>query len=289
VRAPVQQTDEHLSHYATADGTESLATVVLGLLEDVVADAIAVGASPASSVRGARRYGWRVAIRVVVAEDSLLVREGLRQLLAASPRVELVAACGDLDELLEAIERGRPDVVLTDIRMPPTNAEEGIQLAAQLRESHPSTGVVVLSQYSDPTYVLSLLEAGSDRRGYLLKDRVHASGQLVSAIDTVARGGSVIDPKIVEILVAAKGRAQRSPLSELTPREREVLAQIAEGKSNTAIAESLVLTRRAVEKHINSIFLKLGLASAMDTSKRVKATLLFLAETDGDPPDGAES
>jgi DNA-binding NarL/FixJ family response regulator len=143
---------------------------------------------------------------------------------------------------------------------------------------------LVLSQYSDPTYVLSLLEAGSDRRGYLLKDRVHDRRQLVSAIDTVARGGSVIDPKIVEVLVAAKARADRSPLSELTPREREVLAQIAEGKSNTAIAESLVLTKRAVEKHINSIFMKLGLASAMDTSKRVKATLLFLAETDGDPP-----
>jgi DNA-binding NarL/FixJ family response regulator len=230
-----------------------------------------------------------VAVRVVVAEDSLLVREGLRQLLATSPSVEVVAACGDLDALLEAIERERPDVVLTDIRMPPTNTEEGIRLAARLRESHPGTGVVVLSQYSDPTYVLSLLEAGSDRRGYLLKDRVHDRGQLVSAIDTVARGGSVIDPKIVEVLVAAKGRAERSPLSELTPREREVLAQIAGGKSNTAISESLVLTKRAVEKHINSIFLKLGLASAMDTSKRVKATLLFLAETDEGRPDEAQS
>jgi DNA-binding NarL/FixJ family response regulator len=150
-------------------------------------------------------------------------------------------------------------------------------------------GVVVLSQYSDPTYVLSLLEGGSDRRGYLLKDRVHDRGQLISAIDTVARGGSVIDPKIVEVLVTAKGRAERSPLSELTPRERDVLGQIAQGKSNTAIAEALVLTKRAVEKHINSIFLKLGLASAMETSKRVKATLLFLAESDEDPPDEAES
>jgi DNA-binding NarL/FixJ family response regulator len=226
-------------------------------------------------------YGSRVAVRVVIAEDSLLVREGLRQLLATSPSVDVVAACGDLDALHGAIERERPDVVLTDIRMPPTNTEEGIRLATRLRETHPGMGVVVLSQYSDPTYVLSLLEAGSDRRGYLLKDRIHDRGQLVSAIDAVARGGSVIDPKIVEVLVAAKGRAERSPLSELTPREREVLAQIAEGKSNTAIADSLVLTKRAVEKHINSIFLKLGLAFAKDASKRVKATLLFLAETDG--------
>jgi DNA-binding NarL/FixJ family response regulator len=168
----------------------------------------------------------------------------------------VVAACGDLDGLLEAIERERPDVVLTDIRMPPMNTEGGIRLAAQLRESHPGIGVVVLSHYADPTYVLSLLEAGSDRRGYL-KDRVRDRGQLVSAIDMVARGGSVIDPKIVEVLVAAKGCAERSPLSQLTPREREVLAQIAEGKSNNAIAESLVLTKRAVEKQINSIFLKL--------------------------------
>jgi DNA-binding NarL/FixJ family response regulator len=230
-----------------------------------------------------------VAVRVVIAEDSFLVRQGLQQLLAASPSVEVVATCGDLEALLEAIERERPDVVLTDIRMPPTHTEEGIRLAARLRDSHPETGVVVLSQYSDPTYVLSLLEAGSDRRGYLLKDRVHDRGQLVSAIDTVARGGSVIDPKIVEVLVTAKARADRSPLSVLTPREREVLAQIAEGKSNTAIAESLVLTKRAVEKHINSIFMKLGLASAMETSKRVKATLLFLAETDADPPAEPES
>jgi DNA-binding NarL/FixJ family response regulator len=141
-------------------------------------------------------------------------------------------------------------------------------------------GVVVLSQYADPTYVVSLLESGSDRRGYLLKERVHDRGQLISAIDAVARGGSVIDPKIVEVLVAAKGRAEQSPLTRLTPRERDVLALIAEGRSNTAIAESLVLTKRAVEKHINSIFMKLGLADAEDVSKRVKAALLFLADSE---------
>jgi DNA-binding NarL/FixJ family response regulator len=221
-----------------------------------------------------------MALRVVVGEDSLLVREGLQQLLGASPSVEVAATCGDLDSLRDAIDSQRPDVVLTDIRMPPTNTEEGIALAAGLRESHPGIGVVVLSQYSDPTYVVSLLESGSDRRGYLLKERVHDRGQLISAIDAVAHGGSVIDPKIVEVLVAAKGRAEQSPLARLTPREHDVLALIAEGKSNTAIADSLVLTKRAVEKHINSIFMKLGLADAEDVSKRVKAALLFLSDSE---------
>jgi DNA-binding NarL/FixJ family response regulator len=218
--------------------------------------------------------------RVVIAEDSLIVREGIQRLLESSPSVEVVASAGDVDSLLEAIERERPDVVLTDIRMPPTNSDEGIQVAARLREAHPETGVIVLSQYSEPAYVLRLLESGSDRRGYLLKGRLHDRGELVSAIDRVAQGGSLIDPKIVEVLVAAEARSERSRLSELTAREREVLAEIATGKSNAAIAESLVLTKRAVEKHINSIFMKLGLASANDVSKRVKATLLFLAESD---------
>jgi DNA-binding NarL/FixJ family response regulator len=229
----------------------------------------------------------RVALRVVVGEDSLLVREGVAQLLAASPSVELVAACGDFDSLLTAIDQERPDVVLTDIRMPPTKSDEGVRVAARLRETHPEVGVIVLSQYSDPGYVLALLEAGSDRRGYLLKERLHDRGELVSAIGTVARGGSVIDPKVVEVLVAAKARADGSPLAELTGREREVLAEIAEAKSNGAIADSLVLTKRAVEKHINSIFMKLGLAGADDVSKRVKATLLFLAETGAptEPPE----
>ena len=221
-----------------------------------------------------------MAIRVILAEDSLLVREGLQQLLLSSPGIEVTATCSDVDSLLEAVDAHRPDVVLTDIRMPPSGTDEGIRVAARLRESHPEIGVVVLSQYSEPSYVLSLLESGSDRRGYLLKERLHNRGELVSAIDAVARGGSVIDPKIVEVLVAAKARAEQSSLSSLTPREREVLAEMAQGKSNTAIAESLVLTKRAVEKHINSIFMKLGLAGADDVSKRVKATLLFLSESD---------
>jgi DNA-binding NarL/FixJ family response regulator len=220
-----------------------------------------------------------VAVRVVIAEDSLIVREGIQELLASSPTTDVVAACEDVDSLLEAVETHSPDVVLTDIRMPPSRTDEGIQVATDLRESHPGLGVVVLSQYSEPAYVLRLLESGSDRRGYLLKERVHNRGELVSAIDAVAQGGSVIDPKIVEVLVEARARTARSPLSELTSREREVLSEIAEGKSNVAIAESLVLSKRAVEKHINSIFMKLGLAAASDdVSKRVKATLLFLAE-----------
>jgi DNA-binding NarL/FixJ family response regulator len=220
-----------------------------------------------------------VAIRVVVAEDSVIVREGLVQLLAASPSVKVVAAYGDVDAVLAAVERDRPDVVLTDIRMPPSNTDEGIRLAEQLREQRPATGVVVLSQYAEPPYVLALLERGSNRRGYLLKERIHDRGQLVSAIDAVAQGGSVVDPKIVEVLVEGKARASRSPLAELTPREGDVLAEMAAGKSNKAIAESLVLTKRAVEKHVNSIFTKLGLAESVDVSKRVKATLMFLADT----------
>jgi DNA-binding NarL/FixJ family response regulator len=219
-----------------------------------------------------------VAIRVVVAEDNLLVREGLRQLLASAPSVDVVAAYGEVDALLGAVEQDPPDVVLTDIRMPPTNTDEGIRVAEQLRQTCPSTGVVVLSQYAEPQYVLALLKRGSDRRGYLLKERVRDRAQLVSAIDTVARGGSVIDPKIVELLVEAKARIEQSPLSELTPREREVLAELAEGKNNAAIAESLVLTKRAVEKHVNSIFMKLGLAASDSVAKRVKATLMFLSD-----------
>jgi DNA-binding NarL/FixJ family response regulator len=222
-----------------------------------------------------------VSIRVVIAEDNLLVREGIGQLLADAPSVEVVATCGDMMSLLEAVEGERPDVVLTDIRMPPTATDEGIRIAAELRESAPGVGVVVLSQYADPSYVLALLETGSERRAYLLKERLHNRAELVAAIRTVAEGGSVIDPKIVETLVAARARAERSSLSELTPREREVLAEIAQGKSNSAIAESLVLTKRAVEKHINAIFMKLNLAQADDVSKRVKATLIFLSQTDG--------
>jgi DNA-binding NarL/FixJ family response regulator len=224
-----------------------------------------------------------VAIRVVLAEDSLLVRQGLAELLAAADDIEVVASCGDFDSLMEAVAREGPDVVLTDIRMPPGHGDEGVQVAAELRTTSPEIGVVVISQYAEPRYPLLLLESGSDGRAYLLKDHIHDRSQLPSAIRTVAAGGSMIDPKVVEVLVTSKARADRSKLAELTGRELEVLSEIAQGKSNAAIAESLVLTKRAVEKHINSIFLKLGLADADDVSKRVKATLLFLDETDGAP------
>ena len=217
-------------------------------------------------------------IRVVLAEDSFIVREGLSEILATRTGIEVVGAHSDLEALLAAVDADPPDVVVTDIRMPPTNRDEGIRAAAALRESHPGVGVVVLSQFSDPSYVLALLESGSDGRAYLLKERVHDGLQLASAIEAVAAGGSVIDPKIVEVLVAARARAVSSELQELTEREREVLSEIAQGKSNLAIASSLFLSKRAVEKHIHSIFMKLGLAGEVEVSKRVKATLLYLAD-----------
>jgi DNA-binding NarL/FixJ family response regulator len=226
-----------------------------------------------------------VSVRVVVADDNLITRQGIVQLL--EPEFEVVAVCNDLPELLEAIDRERPDVVLTDIRMPPSHSDEGIRAANRLRATHPDIAVIVLSQYEEPVYALSLLESGSDRRGYLLKERVHDRAELRDAVHTVVRGGAVIDPSLVDALVQGKVAIERSALADLSPRERQVLTEIAQGKSNAAIAESLVLTKRAVEKHINSIFLKLGLGFADDVSKRVKATLMFLSESDLPPPVSA--
>jgi len=220
-----------------------------------------------------------MAIHVLLGEDNLLVREGLRHLLAGDDDIDLVGAEVDMPSVLEACERLQPDVVVTDIRMPPTNTDEGIRIANELLERYPAIGVVVLSQHSDPAYVLALLEHGSERRAYLLKERVHNRAELTAAIRAVAMGDSRIDSKVVERLVHARTEAARSPLAELTVREREVLAEIACGKSNSAISESLFLTKSAVEKHINTIFLKLGLASAENVSKRVKAALMLLAET----------
>jgi DNA-binding NarL/FixJ family response regulator len=219
-----------------------------------------------------------VAIRIVLAEDSYIVREGVRRLLETQPDLEVAAACEDLDSLLAAVEEQRPDVVLTDIRMPPGRLDEGIQAARRLRESNPETGVVVLSQYAEPAYALALLEGGADRRAYLLKERIDDLDQLAGAIHAVAAGGSAIDPKIVEALVAAKSAAERSPLDELTPRELDVLREMAEGANNAAIAATLVLSERSVEKVIHSIFLKLGLGWETAVHKRVKAVLLYLAE-----------
>jgi DNA-binding NarL/FixJ family response regulator len=219
-----------------------------------------------------------MALRVVLADDSYLAREAVSHVLAQARDLEVVATCADRDELLEAIERERPDVVVTDIRMPPTDSAEGLEVAARLRRSHPEIGVVILSQYLEAAYALELLAGGSDGRAYLLKERIHDRDELAGAIRVTAAGGSVIDPSVVEVLVAARSREAGSPLSGLTRREREILAEIAEGKSNLAIAGSLGLSKRAVEKHINAIFMKLELPESEDVSRRVKAALLFLAD-----------
>jgi DNA-binding NarL/FixJ family response regulator len=217
-------------------------------------------------------------IRVVLADDSYLVLQALAHVLDGANEIEVVAACGERDALLRAVERERPHVVVTDIRMPPTATDEGLQVASGLRRTHPEIGVVVLSQFADPGYGVALLEDGSDRRAYLLKERIGSREEIVAAIEAVAAGGSVVDAKIVDGLIAERRRSERSPLSELTPREVEVLAYVARGHSNQAIAEELVLTKRAVEKHINAIFLKLGLSQAGEVSRRVKAALIYLAE-----------
>ena len=218
-------------------------------------------------------------IKVVLAEDSYLVREGVRRLLEHEPDIDLVGVCEDYDSLLEAIAGTEPDVLLTDIRMPPTGTDEGVRAAERLRQLRPQAGVVLLSQYADPAYALAFLEGGTEGRAYLLKERVADLDQLLAAIREVARGGSVIDPKVVEALVAARSRNAQSPLARLTPREREVLALLAEGRSNAAVADGLVLSERAVEKHINSIFAKLGLTGDARHHPRVRAALMFLSDS----------
>ena len=220
-------------------------------------------------------------IRLVLADDHYLVREGVRRLIETEPELDLVAACGDLPSLLAAIEEHLPDVVLTDIRMPPTGTDEGIRAAGRLRELRPDAGVVVLSQYADPQYALAFLEHGSRGRGYLLKERVSDLSQLLGAIRAVARGESYIDPSVIDALVAARSRSAGSPLRHLTPRETEILSEMAQGTNNAAIAASLALSDRAVEKHIGSIFSKLCLSEEQDVNRRVKAVLVFLAERGG--------
>jgi DNA-binding NarL/FixJ family response regulator len=221
--------------------------------------------------------GTALTIRVVLAEDNYLVREGVLRLLEEEDDLEVVAVCEDLPSLEQAIGDQSPDVVLTDIRMPPDNSDEGIQVANRLRATSPDTGVVALSQFAAPEYALALLEEGADGRGYLLKDRVSDAGEIPAAIREVANGGSVVDPKVVEALVGARS-AKSSPLDELTPRERDTLEQMAQGKTNAAIAASFVITERSVEKIVHSIFQKLGLTWQEDINRRVKAVLLYLAE-----------
>ena len=219
-----------------------------------------------------------MSIRAVLGEDSYLAREGIQRALDEETDIELVAICEDLESLRAAIDEVQPDVVLTDIRMPPTNTDEGIRLAIELRSSHPDIGVVVLSQYADPLYAMKLLEASSDRRAYLLKERVQDHGELSRAVSAVAAGGSVVDPRIVEELLRAQRQRESSQLDDLTPREQEVLGLVAEGLSNAAIAERLVITKRAVERHVHAIFWKLSLdGDSHDVSRRVKAALLYLA------------
>jgi DNA-binding NarL/FixJ family response regulator len=220
------------------------------------------------------------ALRVMIAEDSLLVREGVRQVIDRQPDLSVVGDYPDVRELSDALREQVPDVVVTDVRMPPTFTDEGIRMAVDLRDTHPDIGVVVLSQYAEPAYARDLLAGGSARRGYLLKERVSEPDQLAEAIRTVAQGGSVIDPSVVDLLVSASSRGPASALSSLTPRELEVLDQVAQGKSNAAVAASLFLTERAVEKHINALFAKLGLAVTPDVNRRVTAVLMLLSERD---------
>lgn len=215
-------------------------------------------------------------IRVVLGEDSYIAREGIIRALEGIDEVELVATCGDLDELRDAVVELSPDVVLTDIRMPPTDTDEGIRLAVELHSSHPQVGVVVLSQHAEPLYAATLFEHGSDRRAYLLKERLKDRAELSRALQEVANGGSVVDSRIVEELLATRRHREELRLDELTPRELEILSLIAEARSNNWIAESLFITKRAVERHINQIFWKLELGESRDESRRVKAVLIYL-------------
>jgi DNA-binding NarL/FixJ family response regulator len=217
-----------------------------------------------------------VTIGVVIGEDNTLLRSGLERVVEHADGLTLLGSAADMPGVLDLVERTAPAVVVTDIRMPPSGTDEGIQIAARLRADRPAIGVVVLSQHNDAAYALALLDGGSQGRGYLLKERVADIEDLVAAIETVADGGSVIDPKVVEGLVTASRAPRRTELDWLTPREREVLGEMAQGKSNAAIAATLVLSERAIEKHTNSIFSKLGLSEERDVNRRVKAVLLYL-------------
>ena len=231
--------------------------------------------SPRSSLRG------RPPIRIVLADDAYLARVALRHLFEGVPSVLVVGEADDAKSVVSVIDKQRADLLITDIRMPPSGQDEGIRLAASLRKTHPALGVIVLSTYADVAYALKLFESGCDSRGYLLKDRIRDRQQVLQAVVTVADGGSVIDPTIVEELVSSRIEMRRSPLGLLTPRELETLALVAEGRSNADIAEALVLTKRAVEKHVNAIFAKLELGDPNHVSPRVKAALLYLADRRG--------
>ena len=221
-----------------------------------------------------------MAIRLLLAEDNFLIRRGLTAVIETTPGVELVSSCGDLESLLDQVERTEPDAVLTDIRMPPTDSDEGIRAAAILRRDHPHIGVVVLSQHIDAEYVLAFFRDGTARRAYLLKENVYDSDQLLAAVNAVVAGGSMIDPEVTHALVQERLRTEPSPLAHLTDRELDVLSHMAQGLDNKAIAQSFSLSVRGVERHINSIFSKLGLSAAEDVHRRVKAVLMYLSRHD---------
>jgi DNA-binding NarL/FixJ family response regulator len=221
-----------------------------------------------------------VALRVVIAEDNLLVREGVQRILETSAEVQVVASVSDGDALIEAVDRQRPDVVVTDVRMPPSDADEGLRVARVLRRRHPDVGVLVLSQYAEPAYAFALFREGSSGRGYLLKQRLGSPRELLAAVREVAASGTVVDPAVVDALLVAHERPETSAVRSLTARQRAVLAELATGKSNAAIARSLVITQRAVEHHVTAIFTKLGLPDEAEVSRRVVAALLYLAERD---------
>jgi DNA-binding NarL/FixJ family response regulator/DNA-binding SARP family transcriptional activator len=274
-----QQAREVLVEELGIEPSPALQRLQKGILTQDPALELPAGTSaPSGSARRAQDAPF-ASTRLVLAEDHYLLREGMRRLLETNPDLEVAAVCEDLDSLLAAVEAEQPDVVVTDIRMPPGNLDEGIRASDRLRREHPEVGVVVLSQYLEPAYALALFEAGTERRAYLLKERVHDVAQLVAAIRAVTEGGSVVDPKVVEALVAEKTRREHSPLNELTQRERDVLREMAEGKNNAAIAEALRLSERTVEKVIHSIFLKLGLAWETAVHKRVKAVIFYLSGT----------
>jgi DNA-binding NarL/FixJ family response regulator len=218
-----------------------------------------------------------MAVRVALADDSFLVREALAGMLAEMPGVELVAACRDADELRAAIDETNPEIVVTEIPMPPSMTDEGLQVAAELRETHPETAVIALSNECDPAYALALLESGADGRAYLLKERLHSPRQLLAAIETVSRGGSLIDAKVVEALVDQRQDSQRARFADLTPDERATLVEMARGASNAAIARRLDVNQRTIERQIHTIFEKLELPATPDVNRRVRAVLLYLA------------